>query len=254
MSIPLYRLVNTETQLSEAIAYIVYTSTICKLEPLFVSIAGSKLCRNGSISLVQVFIPRLNVLFIIDISVLGERAFSVEGSGQTFKQILESPEIEKVFFDVRNSSGALHSLYGIRLSGVHDLQLLELATCHDKSRVHSLYKCVQESAELSKEKRRRWMNSRNMVSRLYTPKNGAGFQILEERPLAEDIKVYCAQNVLVLPDLWEEYRNRLSSGSEWIDATLATADRIAHSQLDNFVGIGPHMSLGPLKWQVAVGD
>lgn len=53
----------------------------------------------------------------------------------SLKTVLESESIPKVLFDARNDSDALYALYGVKLNGVMDLQVMELAS---KYRVHRL--------------------------------------------------------------------------------------------------------------------
>ncbi|KAL2060851.1 hypothetical protein VTL71DRAFT_8903 [Oculimacula yallundae] len=47
------------------------------------------------------------------------------GDVHTLKEILECPDITKIFFDVRNDADALFAHFGIHLRGTLDLQLLE---------------------------------------------------------------------------------------------------------------------------------
>lgn len=46
----------------------------------------------------------------------------------SLKSILESSMTPKVFFDVRTDSDALYGQFGIRLAGIIDLQLMEVAS------------------------------------------------------------------------------------------------------------------------------
>ena len=46
----------------------------------------------------------------------------------SLKAILESPKTPKVFFDVRMDSDALYALFGVKLAGIIDLQLMEVAS------------------------------------------------------------------------------------------------------------------------------
>lgn len=46
----------------------------------------------------------------------------------SLQSILESPKTPKVFFDVRTDSDALFAQFGIKLAGIIDLQLMELAS------------------------------------------------------------------------------------------------------------------------------
>ncbi|KAL8997098.1 MAG: hypothetical protein Q9169_003534 [Polycauliona sp. 2 TL-2023] len=93
---------------------------------LFIDLEGVNLCRNGTVSILQVLVSPGGSTYLIDIHSLGSKAFHTPGvDGQTtLKSILESDAISKVFFDVRNDSDALYAHFGIKLAGIQDLQLM----------------------------------------------------------------------------------------------------------------------------------
>lgn len=115
---------------------------------LYIDVEGINLSRNGSISILTLFDRSSKLVYLIDIHTLGTVAFSTASATRktldgsplktvgpgttphdiTLKTILESPKIPKVFFDVRNDSDALFAHFGIRLQGVQDLQVMELAS------------------------------------------------------------------------------------------------------------------------------
>src|SRR5689334_19054318 len=95
---------------------------------LYIDLEGINLCRQGSISLLVIFVQPKNHVYFVDIHKLHDEAFTTTSAdGTTLKTILESPKIPKVFFDVRNDSDALHHHFGIRLQGIEDVQLMENA-------------------------------------------------------------------------------------------------------------------------------
>ena len=74
---------------------------------LYIDLEGINLSRNGSISILQVFVSSSRRTYLVDIHTLRNKAFSTPGTnGCTLKDILESDVIPKVFFDVRNDSDA----------------------------------------------------------------------------------------------------------------------------------------------------
>lgn len=88
---------------------------------LYLDLEGVYLSRHGSVSILQIHVSPNNRTYLIDIHVLGDKAFSTTGaSGQTLKGILESDLIPKVFVDVRNDSDTLFSHFGIDLANVQD--------------------------------------------------------------------------------------------------------------------------------------
>ena len=123
---------------------------------LYFDIHGENLSRNGRISFITLYDRSLEKVYFIDVGAMGLETFTtyvnvkvedrdgdvemkdeaVEGKESkplrtrfvSLPAILRSEDIPKVFFDVRNDADVLFSLYDIKLAGVHDLQLMELAS------------------------------------------------------------------------------------------------------------------------------
>jgi hypothetical protein len=89
-------------------------------------IEGIDLDRNGKICLLAIAISPTSV-WVVDVVALGDTAFKPVASGQaSLKDILESPEIEKLIFDPRMDSDALFHQFGVHLKNVFDVQLAEV--------------------------------------------------------------------------------------------------------------------------------
>lgn len=208
---------------------------------LYIDLEGINLCRHGRISLLTILIRQRKLvtddnweththttesIYILDIKTLGAATFStatsertkedVDGSGRfpypetvTLKEVLESPDIPKVFFDVRNDSDALFAHFKIHLRGTMDLQLLENFKrhhCHENTRfVHNLAKCVREDLRMNSEEKRAWEDTKEKGRRLFAPERGGQYAVFDERPLNRDLITYCVQDVLHMPDLWKVY-------------------------------------------------
>ncbi|MCJ1240985.1 hypothetical protein MMC14_008989 [Varicellaria rhodocarpa] len=213
---------------------------------LYLDLEGTDLSRHGSISIIEVFVLPLNHVYLVDIHVLGEKAFSTSGSdGRTLKGILESPDIPKVFFDVRNDSDALYSLFNINLAGVQDVQLLENATRSFNRRcVNGLGRCIENDATMTYSEKADWNTVKEQGRKLYDPKLGGSYEVFNTRPMTEEIRKYCVQDVLFLPGLWSKYTEKLPT--RWTEEVRAkTLDRVALSQTTNYNGNGRHMALSP---------
>lgn len=77
---------------------------------LYIDLEGENLSRHGTLDILQLHVLPSDRTYLIDIKVLRHNAFSTPGTcGFTFKDLLESPDIPKVFFDVRSDSDALYS-------------------------------------------------------------------------------------------------------------------------------------------------
>lgn len=216
---------------------------------LFVDLEGNNLSREGTLSLLTVLVEPRHTVHLIDVTGLGDDAFTTAGSdGRTIKQMLESPKVCKVFFDIRNDSDALYSLDGIRVQGIEDLQLMELASRASwKKHVNGLAKCIERDAPISFEEKRRWKNTKDQGCRLFDPALGGSYAVFDQRPLSSEIQSYCVQDVVHMPPLHRLYLGKLCD-AWWRKIEKETSERIKLSQSQGYVGRGPHKALGASEW------
>lgn len=219
-------------------------------EPLlYVDLEGNNLSRHGTISLLTIFVEPRKTVHLIDITTLGHEAFSTATSdGLTLKSILESSQVIKVFFDIRNDSDAMFNLFGIRVAGIQDLQLMELASrSFGKKCVNGLSKCIANDAQIEYTERRQWEAAKDSGRRLFAPECGGSYAVFDARPLSEAIVKYCVQDVLFMPGLRDVYCAKLCD-AWWAKIEAETAARIQLSQSAGYNGKGRHMALGPSAW------
>ncbi len=221
------------------------------LPSLYIDLEGVNLSRHGTISILQIHIRTTGQNYLVDVMTLGEAAFLTPGTHtcNTLKAILESPSIPKVFFDVRQDSDALYSHYGINLAGIQDLQLMEIATrARRKSFLCGLKKCVERDMPMTVTERHSWMKAKDEGLQLFAPGKGGSYEVFNQRPLPEKIRIYCIQDVHYLPRLWDLYNRKLTP--RWRARVQdATEDRVVQSQAENFNGEGKHMTLPPEGWE-----
>jgi exonuclease 3'-5' domain-containing protein 1 len=217
---------------------------------LYIDLEGNNLSRNGTLSLITILVEPRHTVHLVDITGLGNQAFQIAGSDhRTLRSILESEEIVKVFFDIRNDSDALFGLYDIRVSGIEDLQLMELASRNfSKRHVNGLAKCIERDSTLPFAEKREWKSSKERGRKLFDPSLGGGYAVFDERPLSTEIQTYCVQDVIHMPTLREIYRAKLCD-AWWRKIEMETAARIELSQGKSFNGKGMHMAAGPASWQ-----
>lgn len=217
---------------------------------LYIDLEGVNLSRHGSISILQIYVLPLKETYLIDIHTLQEKAFLSTASeqGQTLLDILESPYVPKVFFDVRNDSDALFSLFNVKLGGVIDLQLMELASRYfSKKYVSGLAKCIERDAPLTSPESQCWKTSKEKGLELFDPKRGGSYDVFNSRPLPDAIKEYCVQDVHFLPKLWVEYRRKISP-SWWKKVRTESTNRVLLSQTATYDGRGKWKTLAPVGW------
>jgi exonuclease 3'-5' domain-containing protein 1 len=219
---------------------------------LFIDLEGINLSRNGSISILTLLIQKDETLkhtYLFDIHTLGNLAFNVAGvRGKTLKDILESPLIRKVFFDVRNDSDALFSLFNIALQGIEDVQLMENASLLrgpiPRTYLTGLASCIKFDASLSPQQRVNWEAVKTEGKRLFAPERGGNYEAFNARPMSDAIMAYCVGDVQYLPRLRMLYCANLSA--EWQVRVLGAAwGRVMESQSARYQPEGRDKTLGP---------
>ena len=113
-----YRLVDDEPGLQEAISEL-KLKMADRNTLLAVDCEGDSLSRKGALTIITVATEEK--VYIFDVMKLGQRVFS-SGLGE----ILEDESRKKLMFDCRQDSDALWHQFKVKLSGVLDLQLLEV--------------------------------------------------------------------------------------------------------------------------------
>lgn len=116
-----------------------------------------------------------------------------------------------------------------------------------KKYINGLSKCIERDAGMSLTQRAEWRSVKEKGIKLFAPEHGGSYEVFNTRPLAEEVREYCIQDVRFMPRLWDIYSSKLTS--EWQrKVDIATTERVALSQSKNFNGKGSHMALGP--WPV----
>ncbi|TLS27186.1 hypothetical protein PpBr36_05564 [Pyricularia pennisetigena] len=245
-------LVDTTKRLADVLDSLLPLST--KPPSLYVDLEGINLSRMGTISILQIYAAPLDHVYLIDVHTLGSDTFTTKScgsTGQTLKQILESPSIPKVFFDVRNDSDALFAHFQVGLQGVEDLQLMEIASRDRLGRrfLSGLAKCIELDAGLEPSELSLWIKNKNQGKALFAPEHGGSYAVFNIRPLPDEIRHYCSQDVQFLPKLWVRYDSTLTDA--WKERVRrAVVARVFESQSKWFNGKGRHMAIPPAGWDL----
>ena len=213
---------------------------------LYLDLEGVNLSRHGSISILQLFVLPKNHVFLVDVFVLKEAAFSTSNrSGRDLRSILESARAPKVFFDVRNDSDALFAHFQISMQGVQDIQLLEVATrSFSKNRVSGLATCIKNDAELTPKALAAWKATKQQGRSLFAPEIGGHYEVFNFRPIPQDIVDYCTHDVVYLPVLWKLYTQKISV--RWMEKVrIETRGRVVASQNASYKPHGREKTLSP---------
>ncbi|KAK6513417.1 hypothetical protein TWF281_005043 [Arthrobotrys megalospora] len=221
---------------------------------IYIDLEGFDLCRDGSISILQLFISTIPHIYIIDIHTLGHAAFTTPCSidpSITLKAILEDSSIPIVCYDIRSDNDALYHHYSISISNVVDLQLYELATrTGSRKLLNGLSKAIISYAGLSPLEAYVMDQIKQRGVLLFAPEKGGSYEIFNHRPLPQEILDYCVQDVQYLPSLWRHFTQELEKKDRrWKDRIRTeTQARIDLCRKDYFVK-GRQNALGPPSFQ-----
>lgn len=162
---PYITVVDTEKGVADMMSNIVEQISIAmseRREPILaVDLEAVNLNKARDISIVSLYVPPINTVFLIDVFVLQELAFHTPPSPatptMTLKYMLESPTVLKLFFDCRGDNCVLFRLFGIHLTAVVDLQLMEYVTRRDKLQsVKGLDMTICSRGELNETDKDAW--------------------------------------------------------------------------------------------------
>ncbi|KAF4984067.1 hypothetical protein FZEAL_680 [Fusarium zealandicum] len=232
---PLLSLVSTSQDVTVAL------SSDAFREALFIGLEGWKLSRTGTISILTIFNPLRNQIWLFDIQTLGHAAFSIIDplTGSSLKSILEDASVPKYFWDVRNDSDAIWALYGIALAGVTDIQLLEIASRHgNKMFLSGLDKAVQHDGKIRFVQGEKWLRIERKV------RTAMNENVFSSRPLDPTTMQYCINDVVHLPKLKDVYLGRISE--DWRSKAIEESrKRVDVARLPSYNTHSPENAVGP---------
>lgn len=145
-------------------------------------------------------------VYHIDVLTFGSRAFETPGfrGRMTLKDILESSQFPKVFYDVRPGAYALFTQYQINLRGVTDIQLLESASRNktvNRSYLRTLTECIGKySPACIYGPPKFYLRKERDRVKLLEAHDGSA-TALSSRPTSTFILKYCTSMVQYLPEL-----------------------------------------------------
>lgn len=228
---------------------------------LYFDIEGQKLGRRGTMSILSLFLYPDDTAYLIDVHTLQADTFTIANEkGTSLKTVLESPTVPKGFFDIRNDSDALFSLFGIKVAGIHDIQLMELARRKGpRRRVSGLARCIETdlTAVPDQAALARAVSAKRAGDRVWNPRLGGAYAAFNQRPIPSAIIDYCCADVAILPSLWKTYIRDIGTDGKlfWRSQVWEkTLERVKESQKASYDPDGGDKSLGPSDWQPGTVD
>lgn len=216
-----YRLVDSDTGLQDAISEI-KQKIAERIALLAVDCEGNSLSREGALTIITVATEEK--VYIFDVQKLGQATFS-SGLGE----ILEDKSHKKLMFDCRQDSDALWHQFKVKLSGVLDLQLLEVIYRRENPSA-STTKTPQSSFKNKRGGRRNRRSQRtDEVEKIYgfgrclelylqdenlVKIKDKGRELLEEddelwtkRPLTDELIQYCVVDTMAMFRLYNKMKD-----------------------------------------------
>jgi exonuclease 3'-5' domain-containing protein 1 len=89
-----------------------------------------------------------------------------------------------------------------------------------------------------------WQKVKDKDRNLFNPIQGGSYAVFDQRPLSQDIMIYCVQDVTLMPHLRQVYRAKLCDGW-WRKIEAEMEVRIRLSLSVGYNGKGRHMAEGP---------
>ena len=234
MNLQNIKIVDTTSAISEMLNDLRDLPT--KSPSLYLDLEGINLGRNGTISIITLYVPPWSTIYLLDIFTLGSAAFSTPGpKSKTFRSILESASIPKAFFGCRSDLDALYALFRIKMGGVIDIQLLEVAQREGEKRdrydrLLSLLDCINKDFDLGQRQKEDMKLVKDGGKGLFAPVCGGSYEVFNERPMRREIIEYCAQDVTLLPMLWLRYSQKIAP--EWAAKVEVETEKLIQQSQD----------------------
>ncbi|KAJ3534716.1 hypothetical protein NMY22_g6798 [Coprinellus aureogranulatus] len=176
-----------------------------------VGMKGAKLSRNGRVCLMQLKASHSNIVWLLDVTVLGQAGFTHRNTDEiSIRLILETIMYKKILWDVRRNAEALWHIHAIDMKNILDIQLLEVAVRKSNKecseRLTSLAQAIPLYLGDSIEE---WSRIKKAGERRIDPEQGGSREAFEQRPLPRALEKYAAQDVRFLASLRKELMGRL---------------------------------------------
>lgn len=213
-----------------------------------VDLEGKQLGRDGPLYIATIHDYKKDHTYLVDVHNLQNDAFDTCGNDgkSTLRSILESAEIQKLFFDVRQDSNALYHQFGIKLDGILDVQLFKLATsspCYNYPARYrrGLGKAIDSGIHMTFEARGKWLGVKRAGKELWDPERGGSWDRFTQRDKSKEIIEYCLADVVHLRTLYKMSERTLSD--RWIqrikDTTKASIEETWDEYFESSGAVGP---------------
>jgi len=189
-----------------------------KPAPIYIDAMG--FAKDELIDL-HLLVPSNRTLYTVNVRKLGDVAFSAVGNcDMSLGVLLEATNIPKVGFDIRDISRILFHRFNVPLAGVHDIQLMELASRKDgqqKKFLSGLARCIDQDLSNGHPDKVRWLN----------PADAKDLQFYQRFGHAPP---WIMKRVEIFPSLYEVYNTKLSrpNSADWLRLAKQESEQRVH--------------------------
>lgn len=209
-----------------------------------IDLEGKSLGRDGPVYLAIIHDYASDHTYVVDVHNLQTAAFDTCGEREagTLRSILESPDVPKMIYDVRQDSDALYHQFNIKLDGILDVQLFQLAAMSQSFNFPAqyrtgLFKAISSGIDMNYDAKQKWLDIKRIGKDLWAPEQGGSWDRFIEPNKCKEIIEYCLVDVVHLRTL---YRKAVKGLSErWIERVKdTTKDSIEETWDDDFESSG----------------
>lgn len=229
----------------EYVAHLLFWLNFHPDECIYLSAKGRGFGEPDGVAILQIIF--LNQMFILDPYKHGLRLFqiaSTEDPMYTLQHVLEDPRRLKIGFDVRSLSNYLYSSFGVKMTGILDLQVLSIL---QQSDIESPFLPSLRTAVLSTKSGpvpkaiRQAVCERTKRSKAFVDQKSGDSTPLYLRPLPRKVMLYCANDAILLPYLMKSYLSLALPAQE--EALKLSNSRLLTSRQKDFVLNAPERRL-----------
>lgn len=201
-----------------------------------IDIEGVDLSRAGEVCLIQMCGASSPAVYLFDIYTLKDHAFDEGG----LKNLLESEQVTKVFYDVRADNDALYHLHGVEVRAAYDVQIMWHVKFQNPAEMHLqglkrvFGEFLQQAQILSPAQMDAMERLKSEGQKLFAPHLGGSYEEWKKRPMSPMLLQYAAVDVNFLLDMKALWTPRDSKQAQLLDSVVR---EMSATRLKTFLGL-----------------
>jgi len=229
-------LVDTVEKCQDAVANLLQEQNVA------IDIEGINLGRDGEVCWIQMTGASSPAVYLFDIYALKENAF---GEGR-LRELLESEQVTKVFYDVRGDNDALYHLHGVEVHAAYDIQIMWHVRFQNSGDIylqglkHVLNAFLQKTQILSRAQLEAMADLKKQGPKSFVPEHEASYEAWKQRPMLPVLLQYAAVDVKYLLDMKELCTPKDNDLAQQLDSVVK---EMSATRLQGFVELPDEQAL-----------